>query len=265
MQVSAIPAFSDNYIWAIHATAPSQNLCALVDPGDAKVCLAFLQRENLQLASILITHHHRDHTGGVEQLLSYAKQRGWAVDVYGPAGEDIKHISHYVNEGDRVSLPYLDQSFSVIDVPGHTRGHIAYYNSFQDGTLFCGDTLFSGGCGRLFEGTAEQMLSSLNKLVALPGSTKVYCAHEYTQANLHFARTIEPENSQLIEYELKVQNLRNSDIATIPTSIATESQINPFLRSHTDTVKAQVQHLCGESYSSNVEVFAATRLLKDNF
>ncbi|WP_394176916.1 hydroxyacylglutathione hydrolase [Thalassotalea litorea] len=265
MQVSAIPAFSDNYIWAIHSSSADNSLCALVDPGDASACLTFLNRENLQLATILITHHHRDHTGGVEALLAHAKQQGWNVTVYGPSRENIKHITHYVGEGDLVELSYINQTFSVIDVPGHTRGHIAYYNDSQAGTLFCGDTLFSGGCGRLFEGTPEQMLASLNKLSALPASTKVYCAHEYTQANLTFARTIEPENSQLIEYELKVQELRNKDIATIPTSIATESQINPFLRSHNEALKAQVQHLTGETYASAVQVFAATRLLKDNF
>ncbi|QDP01428.1 hydroxyacylglutathione hydrolase [Thalassotalea sp. PS06] len=265
MQVSAIPAFSDNYIWAIHAKQADQSKCALVDPGDARVCIDFIEQNKLQLATILITHHHRDHTGGVQELLEYANDKGWNVIVYGPDGEDIASIDHHLQQGDVVELPYLDQSFSVIDVPGHTRGHIAYYNGADKGTLFCGDTLFSGGCGRLFEGTAEQMLHSLNKLKQLPESTLVYCAHEYTQANLNFARTIEPENSQLIEYELKVQKLRNLDIATIPTSISTESQINPFLRSHVDEVKKQVQSITGKTYSTAVEVFAATRLLKDNF
>lgn len=265
MQVSTIPAFSDNYIWAIHAEELHQRKCALVDPGDARVCIDFIEQNKLQLATILITHHHRDHTGGVQLLLNYANDKGWSVTVYGPDGENIANIDHYVKQGDVVELSYLDQSFSIIEVPGHTRGHIAYYNEADKGTLFCGDTLFSGGCGRLFEGTAEQMLHSLNKLKQLPETTLVYCAHEYTQANLNFARTIEPENSQLIEYELKVQNLRNSDIATVPTSIATESQINPFLRSHVDEVKNQVQSITGKTYSTAVEVFAATRLLKDNF
>ncbi|TKB43364.1 hydroxyacylglutathione hydrolase [Thalassotalea mangrovi] len=265
MQISAIPAFSDNYIWAISSAETDISQCALVDPGDAAVCIEFLEKRQLQLASILITHHHRDHTGGVAELLDYASARNWTVDVYGPQGENIQHISHYLGEGDTLELNYLSKSFSIIEVPGHTRGHIAYYNDSGLGTLFCGDTLFSGGCGRLFEGTAEQMLNSLQKLNNLPSTTLVYCAHEYTQANLKFARTIEPENSQLIEYELKVNRLREADLATIPTNLAIESLINPFLRSHIDAVKTRVQQLTGNACPSPVEVFAATRLLKDNF
>ncbi|WNC66950.1 hydroxyacylglutathione hydrolase [Thalassotalea nanhaiensis] len=259
-QVTAINAFSDNYIWCI--TNHASTNCSLVDPGDASVCIEFIKENNLTLRSILITHHHHDHVGGLPTLIDFAKQQGWPLTIYGPASENIKYLDVQLVEGDRVSLFDNNLNFSIIDLPGHTSGHIAYYG---EDMLFCGDTLFSGGCGRLFEGTAKQMHNSLTKLVNLPDTTKAYCAHEYTLANLNFARTIEPNNGQLESYFNKVVTLREQEIATIPTTIGLEKQINPFLRSEQQEVINTAQQKSEQKLQSNVDVFAMIRTLKDNF
>lgn len=256
--VSAIKAFSDNYIWAISC---QENL-ALVDPGDAQVCIKHIEENNLVLSAILVTHHHNDHIGGIAQLLAYSNKMHWSVTVYGPENDNIAQLDVTLRENDSVILTELGCEFTVLDLPGHTHGHIAYYN---DKMLFCGDTLFSAGCGRVFEGTAAQMHQSLSKLANLAGNTLVYCAHEYTAANLKFAITVEPNNAELHEYAEKVKTLRRDNKASIPTIIATERQINPFLRCHTNAVKQAAINYSQSSIHNEIEVFATIRAWKDNF
>ena len=258
--VTAIKAFNDNYIWAI--AGKDNNKVALVDPGDAAVCIEYLNKHDLVLAGILITHHHRDHVGGIAKLLEHAKIKGWTVTVYGPASENIAQLDITLKENDTVTLAELNCEFNVLDLPGHTKGHIAYHN---EAVLFCGDTLFSGGCGRLFEGTPEQMHQSLTKLANLPGSTLVYCAHEYTQANLAFALAVDPENLALNNYVEQVNIKRQQGESTIPTNIALERQINPFLRSHEQAIKLSAQTHSSQCQDTETDVFTVIRAWKDNF
>jgi len=260
IQVKAIPAFSDNYIWAI-CNSKNSNV-ALVDPGDAKVCIEFLQTHNLALKEILITHHHNDHTGGIKALLAYAEQNNWEVTVFGPQNEKIPACDVRLSEGDEVVVSGIEMAFSIIDIPGHTLGHIAYY---QDGLLFCGDTLFSGGCGRVFEGTPEQMHQSLLKLKNLPDDTLVFCAHEYTQSNLEFALNVEPNNLNLINYFNHVTNLRNNGKSTIPTSIGLEKNINPFLRTENSEIIESANLYSESANNSDSAVFKVIREWKNNF
>lgn len=260
MKVSMIKAFSDNYIWAI--SSHESNNMALVDPGDANVCIEFIQQQNLQLSTILITHHHADHVGGINKLVEYCKNKQWPLTIYGPESENIPHCDVALNENHTVKLADLDFEFSVIDLPGHTSGHIAY---LSEDNLFCGDTLFSGGCGRLFEGTPAQMLSSLEKLSALPERTHVFCAHEYTQANLNFALTVEPCNSELVHYYNQVLQKRENNIATIPTSIMLEKKINPFLRSHEASLMTSAGEYSETAVNNKLDAFTIIRAWKDNF
>lgn len=260
MKVSMIKAFSDNYIWAISSN--DSNKLAIVDPGDANVCIEFIEQQNLQLSNILITHHHADHVGGINKLVEYCKNKQWSLTVYGPENESIPHCDVTLNESQTVKLADLGFEFTVIDLPGHTSGHIAY---LSEDNLFCGDTLFSGGCGRLFEGTPEQMLSSLDKLSALPERTHVYCAHEYTQANLNFALTVEPCNAELVHYYNQVLQKRENGIATIPTSIMLEKKINPFLRSHEASLMASASEYSESVVKDKLQTFTIIRGWKDNF
>ncbi|MGB2739478.1 MAG: hydroxyacylglutathione hydrolase [Cognaticolwellia sp.] len=260
IKISMIKAFSDNYIWAISSNS-GQKL-ALVDPGDANVCIEFIEQHKIQLSTILITHHHADHVGGIKKLLEYCKNKQWPLTVYGPESENIPHCDVALNESHTVKLADFDLEFKIIDLPGHTSGHIAYLS--QD-NLFCGDTLFSGGCGRLFEGTASQMLSSLEKLSALPERTHVYCAHEYTQANLNFALTVEPCNSELVHYYNQVLQKREQDIPTIPTSIMLEKKINPFLRCHEPSLMTSASEFSGDAVTDKLKAFTIIRAWKDNF
>lgn len=258
--VTAIAAFSDNYIWAI--SGENSDKVAIVDPGDAEVCLRYLKENFLQLADILITHHHTDHIGGIKTLVEFAASQGYKVNVYTPINNNIDHSTKSVKEGDKIDLPYLELSLDVVDVPGHTLGHIAYYTA---GALFCGDTLFSGGCGRLFEGTPKQMLHSLEKLISLPDHTKVYCAHEYTQANLDFALTVEPSNFELIDYYNQVNEKRAQNISTIPTTILQEKTINPFLRTNQDEIYDSALAFDANCVKDQEDVFRVIRKMKDNF
>ncbi|WP_101675600.1 hydroxyacylglutathione hydrolase [Alloalcanivorax mobilis] len=251
---TAIPAFRDNYIWAI----VEGDRCVVVDPGDAAPVEAWLSEQGLTLSAILITHHHPDHVGGVSAL---CRQR--SIPVYGPARESIPEIGHPLNDGDRVRLSGPDLELDVLEVPGHTLGHIAFYAAGQ-GWLFCGDTLFAGGCGRLFEGTPEQMHHSLTRLAALPEETRVFCAHEYTLANLTFAASVSPQDNNVLARLEQVRALREQDRITLPSTIGEERRTNPFLRS----AEPQLRHACethfGVAPDSCVENFAALRRWKDS-
>lgn len=255
MNLIALPAFIDNYIWMLHDT----HNAIVVDPGDADVVFDALARLNVQLETILVTHHHNDHTGGVAAL-----RETTGAAVYGPTRETMPEPIRRLDDGNKVQA--LGLHFEVIDVPGHTAGHIAYYCAEMDGKplLFCGDTLFSGGCGRLFEGTPAQMLASLSTLAALPGSTRVCCTHEYTLSNLRFARAVEPNNAALAQYQLDCTALRARGDITLPSSIALELQINPFLRSNEpEVVRAAKQF--DPSAQGTLGVFTAIRQWKNQF
>jgi hydroxyacylglutathione hydrolase len=256
LHVTPIKAFSDNYIWLVHGLL-DPTFVAVVDPGDAAPVQRFLLEHHLQLAAILITHHHADHVGGVDALLSNR-----SIPVFGPANEKVPGSPERLKEGDRVDVPRLGLRFSILDVPGHTAGHIAYVGH---GAVFCGDTLFSAGCGRLFEGTAEQMSSSLSKLATLEPNTLVYCAHEYTVSNLRFATAVEPGNLDLAAYLQQCLSKRQRDEPTVPSTLALEHSVNPFLRCTTDTVKHAAEAHVGHTLDSNVSVFAAIRAWKDTF
>ena len=256
LSVLTVPAFKDNYLWLIHDGAHA----AVVDPGDAAPILAALDAGKFSLAAILLTHHHADHVGGVSDLL-----RRFKVPVFGPRNENIPQVTHHLVEGDVVTIPELGLHLSVLDVPGHTRGHIAYV-AREQGWLFCGDTLFAGGCGRLFEGTPEQMAASLEKLAALPDTTQVYCAHEYTLSNLRFALAVEPNNAALAQRIRIEQSKRDQGLPTVPSTIALEKTTNPFLRYRESAI---VQSLIKEGHISAheepVSVFAALRQWKNNY
>jgi hydroxyacylglutathione hydrolase len=228
----------------------------VVDPGNAAPVRQFLSGNALHLAGILMTHHHADHVGGVPELLSE-----WPVPVFGPANERIPGEPIRLQEGDRAEFASLGLEFSILDVPGHTAGHIAYAGH---GAVFCGDTLFSAGCGRLFEGTAEQMTGSLAKLAALPEATQVYCAHEYTLSNLKFALAVEPDNVDAATYLETCRTKRSRDEATVPSNIRQERNVNPFLRCHRQTVKQAAEARAGRELNPT-EVFAVIRQWKDGF
>jgi len=255
LQVTAIPAFADNYLWLIH----DQQHAAVVDPGDAAPIETALRSLGLKLNAILLTHHHADHAGGVEELLAQ-----WSVPVYGPAGENIQGVSRPLHEGDRVDLTALGLQLSVLDVPGHTAGHIAYVAAEQH-WLFCGDTLFAGGCGRLFEGTPAQMTHSLAKLAALPDDTLLYCAHEYTLSNLRFAVAAEPDNADLASRLALAQQMRSRGEPTVPSTLGLEKRTNPFLRYREPSV-LQTMRANGRLNSDDpVAAFAALREWKNSF
>ncbi|MDX5372535.1 MAG: hydroxyacylglutathione hydrolase [Pseudomonadaceae bacterium] len=255
-QIDALPAFSDNYIWLLqdHAT----RRCAVVDPGDAQPVLDWMDAHpGWQLSDILITHHHPDHVGGVARLKQASGAR-----VCGPARENIPACDLALDEGMHVEA--LGQRFLIYAVPGHTLGHIAYYQA-EEGWLFCGDTLFAAGCGRLFEGTPAQMHDSLQRLAALPDATRVYCTHEYTLSNLHFARVVEPHNPAIASRFAEVAAWRSAGRISLPSSIALEKATNPFLRCGETSVKQIIDEREGSPHSSEEQVFASLRRWKDGF
>ncbi|WP_120969196.1 hydroxyacylglutathione hydrolase [Comamonas sp. lk] len=262
MNLLPIPAFSDNYIWMLH----DGKHAIVVDPGEAEPALAVLQRLGLKLQGILVTHHHADHVGGVAAL-----RAATGAPVWGPAYEQLPEPQFVtrVQGGDQVDV--LGGPWQVIDVPGHTSGHIAFFSSHAQGAnhqplLFCGDTLFSGGCGRLFEGTPEQMQTSLDALAALPGNTLVCCAHEYTISNLRFAQAVEPNNADLAQYLQHCQDLRAAHQPTLPSTLKTEQAINPFMRSRQpDVIAAAVQFDSQVNPQEPASVLAALRQWKNVF
>ncbi len=265
LKVEPIPAFQDNYIWAIH----DGHCAAVVDPGEAAPVKAFLAHAGLALGAIVITHHHGDHQGGVAELLAAhpTAPDGAPLPVIGPAGERIGGRTVAVREGDTVDVAHPALRLKVLDVPGHTAGHVAYVAELAGAgpSVFCGDTLFASGCGRLFEGSPAQMLASLDKLAALPGATRVYCAHEYTRSNVRFARAVEPDNPALAAWEARVDALRAAGTPTVPTTVAQEREVNPFLRSREPAVRKAVAAHEGGPAANDAAAFGALRGWKDNF
>jgi hydroxyacylglutathione hydrolase len=256
LDVAPVRAFSDNYIWVVHGIVSPRRV-AVVDPGDAAPVLAHLEAQGLELAAILVTHHHRDHCGGVPAL----KAR-YDVPVIGPVGEEIPLRTLAAGGGDRVEIEELGFEFEVLDIPGHTRGHIAFHGH---GLLFCGDTLFSAGCGRLFEGTPQQMLKSLTIIRELPPATRVFCGHEYTLNNLRFAVTVEPTNERAYRYADESRALLAQGRPTLPSTLALEIAVNPFLRCEHSAVQHAASEHAGHRIDDPVEVFATIRRWKDEF
>lgn len=272
LAIIPIPAFTDNYIWLLR----EGDNAVVVDPGDAAPVRAFLAREGLRLTAILNTHHHRDHVGGNTALLEHAD-----VPVFGPAREAIPGCTRHLREHDRFMVPGLDLEMRVLDVPGHTAGHIAFVADAADTMdaivdaimdaraadpiAFVGDTLFAGGCGRLFEGTAIQMADSLRKLASLPAATRVYCAHEYTLANLRFAAAVEPANAALHMRTARAQQQRAQGEPTVPSILADERATNPFLRTAEAAVVAAAAAHAGRAITDSVDAFAVLRAWKDRF
>ncbi|MBM4219503.1 MAG: hydroxyacylglutathione hydrolase [Gammaproteobacteria bacterium] len=256
LDVRPIPAFRDNYIWMIHGIGAPHGV-AVVDPGDAQPVLAALAAGALKLEAILATHYHADHVGGIAELVAVTGAR-----VFGPARERMPVACVRLAGGERVGIAALGLEFGIFDVPGHTAGHVALTGH---GVLFSGDTLFSAGCGRLFEGTAEQMLASLDALAGLPDETRVFCGHEYTEANLRFALTVDPGNSAIMDYVKRAAVLRGEGRPTLPSTIGLEKRVNPFLRTRHENVKSSAERRAGRMLPTPAAVFAELRSWKDTF
>ncbi|MGQ0441988.1 MAG: hydroxyacylglutathione hydrolase [Methylophilaceae bacterium] len=249
LHIVPIPAFHDNYIWLLH----NERDAVVIDPGDALPVLKMLDKLKLNLSTILITHHHSDHIDGVARLV-----KDYSAQVFAPQYEQYTFAHHPLAEGAKINLPKLRLTFEVLWLPGHTLGHIAYLN---EGYLFCGDTLFSAGCGRLFEGSPTQMLNALNRLKNLNPLTKVYCTHEYTDKNIAFALTLEPDNQDLIERGKAVQHLRAENLPSLPSTIGLELRINPFLRCNQPTI---VKNSKAENLDE-LSVFTKIRALRNHY
>jgi hydroxyacylglutathione hydrolase len=256
VRIHAVPAFQDNYLWVLE----SHGHAAVVDPGDAAPVQRFLDEKGLTLDAILATHHHADHIGGVPELA-----RRWKCPVFGPAHDGVGGLTRALVEGEGLVVPGIDLGVKVLDVPGHTAGHIAYVHGGDEPVVFCGDTLFACGCGRLFEGTAAQMSDSLGKLARLPGATRVYCAHEYTMSNIRFAEAVEPGNARLAERKARDAAKRERGEPTVPSTIDEERATNPFLRCGEPAVKASAERHAGRTLEGPVEVFAEIREWKNKF
>jgi len=253
MKIVPLSALRDNYIWALC----SAHACAVVDPGEAGPVLAFLAESGLELSAILLTHRHNDHIGGVAELKARHD-----VPVFGPASSAIPQVTHALHDGMRFTPPGFEQIFEVLTIPGHTEEHIAYY---APPALFCGDTLFGAGCGRLLGGTAAQLHASLTRLAHLPANTQVYCAHEYTLANLRFAQAVEPHNQALAARWARCTEQREHGQATVPSSLQDELETNPFLRTGQSEVRLAAEKAAGSQLLTNEAVFTALRAWKDHF
>ncbi len=256
LNIYPVRAFKDNYIWVIH----NEKYAVVVDPGDANPVLSYLYNMNLQPVAILNTHHHNDHVGGNAKLLEQ-----YSIPVYGPENKSVTTITNHLKANDHILFEELSINLNVLEIPGHTLDHIAYYSDTEESILFCGDTLFACGCGRVFEGTAQQMFTSLQQLANLPNDTLVYSAHEYTLSNACFARLVEPENIMLLEREIEIKLLRDKGLPTLPTTIATEKETNPFLRCNYPEIIRNVSNYAGKTLSDPISVFTELRKWKNNF
>ena len=253
INIEPIEAFSDNYIWLLTTNEGS----IVIDPGESQNLLKILKENNLNLKAILITHHHFDHTGGINEILLEK-----SIDVYGP-NNNIDSINIRVNDKSKINL--LGIEFEIFEIPGHTLDHIAYYSENNGHPiLFCGDTLFAGGCGRVFEGTFEQMYDSLSILKNLPFNTKIYCGHEYTQSNLKFAKSVEPLNQRIVSRYNDVIELRKQGIPTLPTTIKLELETNPFFRVDLEEIQETISKKFNTAKNEK-DIFSAIRQWKDNF
>ena len=253
LAIHAVPAFKDNYIWMLE----SDGRAVAVDPGDAAPVEDFLEERGLSLAAVLATHHHMDHVGGLQALA-----RHWKCPTFGPAREEVAGLDRRLGEGDRIRVPGIDVDLETFDIPGHTAGHIALFGA---GAVFCGDTLFACGCGRLFEGTPAQMVASLGKLARLPGATRIYCGHEYTLANIRFAEAVEPGNRELVARKARESAKRGRGEPTLPSTVAAELATNPFLRCDQPEIIASAEGRAGRALKDRVEVFATLRDWKNAF
>ena len=272
--IITVPAFSDNYIWLI--CDENKRNAIIVDPGDASPVIKVLEKENIQAAALLITHFHYDHANGISELLKrypnipvYGPEAEYHLlkenpnpPTYGPASHGFKYLTHPLNDGDTVTFDNIGASFKVLSLAGHTSGHIGYYDS-NNKKLFCGDTLFAGGCGRVFNGTLEKLHNSLQKIAQLPKDTLLYCAHEYTLDNIGFAKWVEPENPDVLAREEADRALIDSDQATVPSLLSLELKTNPFLRTSVEHVIKRVEEKTGKELKSASEVFCAMRIWKD--
>ena len=250
-EVIPLRALSDNYVWTIR----DGKCAAVVDPGDARPVIDYLEREKLELVAILNTHHHNDHVGGNAGLLAR-----WKVPVFGPHDERIAQVTNRLKEGERCKLPHFGIEFGVMEIPAHTRSHIAFHGA---GMVFSGDTLFAVGCGRLFEGTPKQMHDALTKLMQLPDDTRVYCGHEYTVSNIRFALAVEPDNAALRELDVKAKKLRERDLPTLPSTIGQEKATNPFVRVREPAVIAAANRYAGKALNDPVSVLGCIREWKN--
>ena len=255
LKIHPIPILKDNYVWTLINT--EKNTAVIVDPGEGLPVHQFLQQHQLILKSILITHHHWDHTHGIMDLKKWHDPL-----VFGPANENIPGLTYPLHDQQPVIIENFPVMFNTMAIPGHTLGHIAYYG---DDMLFCGDTLFAAGCGRIFEGTAEEMYSSLQKIARLPETTQIYCAHEYTLNNLRFAQIVEPNNPAIIERLQQVHQIRNKNLPSLPSTLAEEKTTNPFLRCDSSELIQQVENHTGQSLKNPIAVFASLRKWKDQF
>ncbi|MBW8371773.1 MAG: hydroxyacylglutathione hydrolase [Thiobacillus sp.] len=251
LTLTSLPAFEDNYIWVWH----DGHYAVAVDPGDPAPLIAFLDAHQLALTAVLITHHHRDHTGGITQL----RQR-YNCAIYAPDNPRIPAVTHVLRGGDSVDLAEPGLHFEVLATPGHTLDHISYLGH---GTLFCGDTVFGCGCGKLFEGSPAMMATSLDAILALPDTTRVCCAHEYTLSNIDFAKTIDGDNPALLERERADRALRARNQPTLPSTLALEKATNPFLRFHDPDMMAFAVQYLNRPHPDPAEVFGAIRAAKD--
>lgn len=254
MNIEPIKAFEDNYIWLI--TRRGADNCVVVDPGDEAPVIDELEKRGLTLTAILVTHKHYDHTGGIDGL----KTRYPRIEVFGPGNEAIKQITCAVQHNQQITLPGMNLDFEVLSIPGHTEGHVAYLGN---GVLFCGDTVFAGGCGRVFTGTFGQMSDSLDRIRRLSPETQLYCAHEYTQANLGFGLWVEPDSQILRHRKQLVDKSVEQGVPTVPSSLREELDTNPFLRVELKNVIASAQQWAGRPLKNNTEVFTALRQWKD--